>query len=448
MRLECTDDGHAKFWEATLEGVALHVRWGKIGTDGQRKSHTFASADAAKSERDKLVREKTRKGYVLVAGDAPDSRAPEAPTEEPPPKPAHAPDVTSTLLNVTKRSIADARALAATLAPTKRTEFGVDTWTLERGSGDAREYFEVSVSGAEIEIARGKVGKTGRVRSIERDEGETVDARVRRELTRALVEGFSAASDLAPTPDVMDAAASMTERARAFMQRHAQPAFVPEVDDGEGAILGSRFGGRPALAHDERAPTCGCCSMPLKLIAQIRSDELPETARRAFPSGLVQLFWCDTACQSDAAGWDPFSKANLARAVALPTRPRWPNDDEVPAYSYAPRRIHAWSEMPTYPKAEDIDELIPRDEDLRGAVADLEDEEIAKSSRGGTRVLGWPAWLQGKMHVRCPCGSSLRPILQVDSGRPLPGVAFGDTGIAWMLACARCHRMTFAWQSC
>ncbi len=66
-RFECVEDGAAKFWEVTLDGAAMTVTYGKLGTSGQSKTKTFASASDARSEADKLVREKTKKGYVEQA---------------------------------------------------------------------------------------------------------------------------------------------------------------------------------------------------------------------------------------------------------------------------------------------------------------------------------------------------------------------------------------------
>ena len=63
---ECTEDGASKFWEVWLEGCDLTTRWGKIGTNGQEKTKPFATPDKARKEYDKLVAEKTGKGYEEV----------------------------------------------------------------------------------------------------------------------------------------------------------------------------------------------------------------------------------------------------------------------------------------------------------------------------------------------------------------------------------------------
>jgi predicted DNA-binding WGR domain protein len=63
-RLTCTEGGSSKFWEGAVEGASLTVRFGKIGTSGQTKTKTLASADAAARELGRLVEEKLGKGYV------------------------------------------------------------------------------------------------------------------------------------------------------------------------------------------------------------------------------------------------------------------------------------------------------------------------------------------------------------------------------------------------
>jgi predicted DNA-binding WGR domain protein len=68
QRYEMVEGGASKFWEVDLAGTELRVRFGRIGTNGQEKVKAFADAAAAQKEYEKLVREKTGKGYGLVAG--------------------------------------------------------------------------------------------------------------------------------------------------------------------------------------------------------------------------------------------------------------------------------------------------------------------------------------------------------------------------------------------
>ncbi len=54
-----------KFWDITLEGKSYKIVFGKLGTKGQTQLKKFASAPIAHCEYDKIIAEKTKKGYVL-----------------------------------------------------------------------------------------------------------------------------------------------------------------------------------------------------------------------------------------------------------------------------------------------------------------------------------------------------------------------------------------------
>lgn len=75
-RFELRDDKSSKFWEIALEGAAVTVRFGKIGTNGQTQTKSHSTADKAKADHDKLVREKTGKGYVEQKVDGAAAPAP------------------------------------------------------------------------------------------------------------------------------------------------------------------------------------------------------------------------------------------------------------------------------------------------------------------------------------------------------------------------------------
>ena len=55
-----------KFWEIHVSGKEVIVRFGRNGTNGQSSTKTFGNEAAATKHADKLVTEKTNKGYVKV----------------------------------------------------------------------------------------------------------------------------------------------------------------------------------------------------------------------------------------------------------------------------------------------------------------------------------------------------------------------------------------------
>src|SRR5689334_18671037 len=63
-RFELSDGKSNKFWQASTAGSSMTVTFGKIGTNGQSQTKDFASATAATAEMEKLIREKTKKGYT------------------------------------------------------------------------------------------------------------------------------------------------------------------------------------------------------------------------------------------------------------------------------------------------------------------------------------------------------------------------------------------------
>ncbi|MBS2014732.1 MAG: WGR domain-containing protein [Deltaproteobacteria bacterium] len=69
-RYELSDGKSHKFWEIERKGSVLRLRWGKIGTEGQALDKPFGSPALAAKEEQRLVAEKTKKGYVRKGGKA------------------------------------------------------------------------------------------------------------------------------------------------------------------------------------------------------------------------------------------------------------------------------------------------------------------------------------------------------------------------------------------
>ena len=66
-RFEFVDGKSAKFWEISVSGCDATVCFGRIGTAGQTQTKTLADPAAAQAHADKLIAEKTKKGYVQCA---------------------------------------------------------------------------------------------------------------------------------------------------------------------------------------------------------------------------------------------------------------------------------------------------------------------------------------------------------------------------------------------
>ncbi|MGV1953624.1 WGR and DUF4132 domain-containing protein [Agrobacterium vitis] len=110
-RYELVEGTSSKFWQVSLDGTTLTVTYGRIGTQGQTKEKEFDSVDAATKEKNKLVKEKTGKGYVL-SGSGP------APVKTAKPKPEAAekkemPVQQAAALALAERPVTSAEAPAA-----------------------------------------------------------------------------------------------------------------------------------------------------------------------------------------------------------------------------------------------------------------------------------------------------------------------------------------------
>ena len=54
----------AKFWEVSVSGCNVTVRYGRLGTSGQIQTKTLDDAVAAQKHAEKLIGQKLEKGYV------------------------------------------------------------------------------------------------------------------------------------------------------------------------------------------------------------------------------------------------------------------------------------------------------------------------------------------------------------------------------------------------
>ena len=63
-RFEFIQGGSNKFWQLTVQGTEVSVVYGRIGTSGQTNNKQFATTADALKHADKLIDQKTAKGYV------------------------------------------------------------------------------------------------------------------------------------------------------------------------------------------------------------------------------------------------------------------------------------------------------------------------------------------------------------------------------------------------
>ncbi len=77
-RFEFCEGASNKFWEVEQLGCELHICYGKVGTAGQRQTKPHPDDARAVAAMDKLIREKTGKGYVEAGAAPPPALTPAA----------------------------------------------------------------------------------------------------------------------------------------------------------------------------------------------------------------------------------------------------------------------------------------------------------------------------------------------------------------------------------
>ena len=133
-----------KFWEVWVEGTKVLTRYGKIGASGQTTIKDEGSPAGAQKLHDKLVGEKTKKGYQEKGGSggaaapapaaaAPAAKKAAAPAASPPPPPA-------------------AKGPVVVEEGFRRFEFV---------EGSSSKFWEVKVEDSEQTIRFGKIGTAG-----------------------------------------------------------------------------------------------------------------------------------------------------------------------------------------------------------------------------------------------------------------------------------------------
>ena len=65
-RFEFSEGTSNKFWEVSVDGSLVLVRFGRIGTTGQKQSTNFGDPAVAARYAERKIREKLDKGYTEV----------------------------------------------------------------------------------------------------------------------------------------------------------------------------------------------------------------------------------------------------------------------------------------------------------------------------------------------------------------------------------------------
>ncbi len=169
-RYEFSDGSSNKFWDITLEGASFTTTYGRIGTDGQTSMKEYDSEDKAKKEYDKLIAEKTKKGYELVSGDAPEATAPAKAAAKPAEKAAPAKnaavfddegDDDEEAKAPPKAKAAKPAAAAPSTAAGSSKGDAAGARYFEFIEGSSSKFWEIVMDGSSFTTRYGKIGTEG-----------------------------------------------------------------------------------------------------------------------------------------------------------------------------------------------------------------------------------------------------------------------------------------------
>jgi len=190
---EFVEGSSSKFWEVWIDGTQVLTRYGKIGANGQTTVKDEGSAAGAQKLHDKLVREKTGKGYVerSNAGAAPAPAAPAAPAPAPAaPAPAAAP-----------AAPAEAKRAAKPAAP-PRADVVVEPGyrRFEFVEGSSSKFWEVKVEEEQLIVRYGKIGTAGQTKEKDCDGPGEARAEMKKLIAEKTGKGYVEVGVKPPAP--------------------------------------------------------------------------------------------------------------------------------------------------------------------------------------------------------------------------------------------------------
>jgi len=167
-----------KFWEVWVEGNNVFTRYGKIGASGQTTIKDQGSPASAQQLHDKLIKEKTGKGYQEKNGNgaaAPPAAAPSAPK-------------------------APAKAAAAPAAPRQDVVVEEGFRRFEFVEGTSSKFWEVKVEDSQQIVRYGKIGTEGQTKEKDFDSASEAKADTKKLIAEKTGKGYVEVGVKPPAP--------------------------------------------------------------------------------------------------------------------------------------------------------------------------------------------------------------------------------------------------------
>jgi uncharacterized protein (TIGR02996 family) len=249
------DEKSNKFWNIELKGKSFTIQFGRVGTAGQTQVKDFPDEAKAKKEHDKLVAEKTGKGYVETT--------PGGAAATPPPAAAAAPEAPAAKPKVEKpkaeKAKAAAPAAAAPVAAAPSAPAGRRTFRYQDDKSD--KFWAIEQQGSSFTVTFGKTGTAGQTQRKDFPD----EARARKEYDKLIAEktakGYiektaatAPSQPAAPNPALRQALESaLVEKPDDLAAHSAYADFLTEQGDPRGEFIQTQLAlERPDLPADER----------------------------------------------------------------------------------------------------------------------------------------------------------------------------------------------------
>jgi hypothetical protein len=198
---------------------------------------------------------------------------------------------------------------------------------------------------------------------------------------------------------------------------------------GAGALAQSKMGGMFLGPQEEPWPVCAEHGSPYVTVLQLRAEDVPELA---FPqdTDLFQLLWCPNDHEESRIAPLPTvywrTEAAITEPLVLPPPPKLLEDFSV-GYSPTPCCLHP-EQVIEYPDVMELDDYPGLEQQLSvspiiqyAAVtyANMEEPiyfyQTWLSVADGTKVGGYPGWLQFPQWPICACGERMEHLLTITS---------------------------------
>lgn len=215
-----------------------------------------------------------------------------------------------------------------------------------------------------------------------------------------------------------------------------RPAYVPVLEEGDGAPFDNKLGGAP---FGGESPSCKKCKRPMALLLQLDIASLPDGSPVA-GEGFLQVFHCgQSRCESGDMVYAPGGSGVALRLLdkgASRSKASSKKKTSAPGAGRA-SRIVGWTKTTDVPSAGDLDDPSLDQKEMR-----LIRERACSSD---DKLGGYPSWIQNPRPSRCPtCGQPMSFVAQLSARI----VDFGDSGLAYVAQCAEHPRaLSFCWSS-